>query len=135
MAYSVPKCIPLPLHCAVEKQEAGRRFDGIFVDEVDPPRPTDPTQRGIEDQQCHQTEPEVRRRIAKQTDHTHDMVQRRIAIHGRENTKRNTKRGADDDSHGRQFDGGWEDACNIFQYRTTGSQRVAKIEHKRILEV
>lgn len=63
------------------------------------------------------------------------MVQRRIAIHGREDTKGNAKRGTNDDCHSRQFDGGGEDARNIFQYRAAGSQRIAEIEHQRILEV
>ncbi len=135
MSPGIVEDVPLSLHRRVEEIKAGDRREGVFIDDVEPRRESDPLQLGVEEDQPQQPEPEDRHRIADQADEAHDLVDEAAAPHRREHAERHADDGADDGAQRGELDGRGENTADVGHHRIGGQHRGAEIAAEGVFDI
>ena len=135
MINGVPEHLSVAGQQRINGHQAGTARHNAVQTEVYPPGAAHPAEPGIEHQQPHHSDPENRRRVARQADNAYHIIGDAIAPRRRQHAQRNSETRADENRHRRQLHGGREDADNIVHHRFPGQQRIAKIAVQQVDEI
>ena len=135
MINGVPEHLSVAGQQRINGHQAGTARHNAVQTEVYPPGAAHPAEPGIEHQQPHHSDPENRRRVARQADNAYHIIGDAIAPRRRQHAQRNSETRADENRHRRQLHGGREDADNVVHHRFPGQQRVAQIAVQQVDEI
>ena len=123
----VPEHVVFTGQQAVDRDHAGHRAHDVVEPDIQPARPADPAERGIEQQQADQAQPEHRHGIAEQGQQADHLVLPAAAMGRGQHAHRHADHHADEQGRQRQFERRGEHLQQVLQHGVRGDDGIAEI--------
>ncbi len=131
----VPEDVPFAGERGIDQQHAGQGLDQAVVEHIEPARPGDEIELGVEDQQADQAEPEHRHRVADQAEQADRVVDQATLVDRGQHAHGHAEQHAQERRHGGELEGRREDARDVAQHRVGGQHRAAEVAAQDVADV